>query len=195
MNIASQLQQISVFFTDNRFITILEKMPTPLMTSIEVNGISGHETSHDFAKWGRAYSQKEVKMVRNQGPCIALRLGFLENECEPLQKRCAVVIVSEDLSSFDASGHDVLEKARGVKSGLSWHSFQAGLTPVKCALLVFCEELNRAGRIFRIISFVFSIPRWRLRKYNPLSAKEAELLLPGLFYLFDRLAGFVFGSS
>ncbi len=53
-------------------------------------------------------------MVWDQGPGIALGLGFFENECESLQKRCAVVIVSEDLSSLDAPGHDVLEKARGV---------------------------------------------------------------------------------
>jgi hypothetical protein len=41
-------------------------------------------------------------------------LGFLKDECKSLQKRCAIVVVSEDLSSFDSPGHDALEKAGGL---------------------------------------------------------------------------------
>ena len=68
-------------------------------------------------------------MIRNQGPGVALRLGFLEDDGEPLQERLAVFVIEEDFSSFYSPGHDVLEEAGGVKSGLtghnlfSWHGF------------------------------------------------------------------------
>ena len=60
-------------------------------------------------------------MIRNQGPGVALRLGFFEDVGEPFQERLAVFIIEEDLSSFYSSGHDVLEKAWGVKSWLTGH--------------------------------------------------------------------------
>lgn len=49
MNIADQFQQIRIFLTNDRFITVLEEMTTPLMTSIEGNSVSSHKTAHDFA--------------------------------------------------------------------------------------------------------------------------------------------------
>ena len=60
-------------------------------------------------------------MIRNQGPSVALRLGFFEDDGEPFQKRLAIFVVDEDLSSFYSPGHNVLEKAGGVKSGLTGH--------------------------------------------------------------------------
>ena len=68
-------------------------------------------------------------MVWDQGPGVALGLGFFEDVGEPFQERLAVVVIEEDLSSLYSPGHDVLEKAGGVKSwlaghGLSfWHGF------------------------------------------------------------------------
>ncbi len=47
MDVPDQLQQIRVFFTDDRFIAILKQMPHPTVTMIEGHGISGHEPPHD----------------------------------------------------------------------------------------------------------------------------------------------------
>ena len=55
-------------------------------------------------------------MVRNQGPGVALCLGFFEDDGEPFQEGLPIFIVKEDLSSFYSPGHDVLEEAGGVKS-------------------------------------------------------------------------------
>ena len=60
-------------------------------------------------------------MIRNQGPGVTLRLRFFEDVGEPFQERLAVLVVEEDLSSFYSPGHNVLEKAGGVKSWLSGH--------------------------------------------------------------------------
>ncbi len=53
-------------------------------------------------------------MVRDQGPGVALCLGFFEDDGEPFEEGVAVLIVSEDLCSVYAAGHDVLEEAGGV---------------------------------------------------------------------------------
>ena len=60
-------------------------------------------------------------MIRNQGPGVALRLGFFEDVGEPFQKRLTVLVVEKDLSTFYSPGHDVLEKAGGIKSWLAGH--------------------------------------------------------------------------
>ncbi len=61
-------------------------------------------------------------MVWDQCPCITLSLGFLENERKSLQKRCAVVIVSEDLSSLDTSGPS------RIRSAVLAELYRAGIT-------------------------------------------------------------------
>jgi len=55
-----------------------------------------------------------MEMVRNQGPSVTLGLGFFEDESESFQERFSVLVIEEDLSSFDAPGHDMLEQAGGV---------------------------------------------------------------------------------
>ena len=62
-------------------------------------------------------------MIWNQGPGVTLRLGFFEDVGEPFQERLAVFVIEEDLSTFYSPGHDVLEEAGGIKSGLAGHLF------------------------------------------------------------------------
>ena len=53
-------------------------------------------------------------MIWNQGPGIALRLGFFEDVGKPFEERLAVFVIEEDLSSFYSPGHYVLEEAGGI---------------------------------------------------------------------------------
>ena len=53
-------------------------------------------------------------MIWNQGPGVTLGLSFFEDAGKPFQERLAVLVVKKDLSSFDASGHYVLEEAGSV---------------------------------------------------------------------------------
>ena len=84
------------------------------MSFVEGNSITGHEAAHYVAQWCRACTQKKVKMVWNQGPSVALGLGFFEDAGESFQERLAVIVIQKDLSSFYSPGHDVLEEAGGV---------------------------------------------------------------------------------
>jgi len=47
-------------------------------------------------------------MVRDQGPGIALGLGFFEDDGQAVEQGLAVFIVAEELSSFDSPGHYML---------------------------------------------------------------------------------------
>ena len=138
MDVADQFQEIRIFFADDRFVSILEKVTTTFVAFVEGNSVPGHETAHDFAEWGGAGAQEEVEMVWNQGPCVALHLGFFEDDGESFQERLTVLVIEEDVSSFNSPGHDVLEEAWGVKSWLACH-------------FVFFDK------IFRIFLFAFSI--------------------------------------
>ncbi len=51
MDIADQLQEIWIFFADDRFVSVLEEVATSFMALVEGDGVSGHETAHDFAQW------------------------------------------------------------------------------------------------------------------------------------------------
>ncbi|MDZ7696745.1 MAG: hypothetical protein U5R49_07425 [Deltaproteobacteria bacterium] len=64
-------------------------------------------------------------MVRNQGPGVTLGLGLFQNDGEAVEEGPAVLVIEEKLAAFDASGHDMLEKARSVKSWLAGHILQA----------------------------------------------------------------------
>ena len=108
MDVADQFQQVGIFFADNGFITILEEMAASFVAFIECNGVASHEPAHYFAERCRAGSQEEMKMVWDQGPGIALGLGFFEDICQAIEEGVAVLVVSEDLSSFDSSSHYML---------------------------------------------------------------------------------------
>ena len=60
-------------------------------------------------------------MVRDQGPGVALGLGFLQDICQAIEEGLTVLVILEDLSSFYPPGHYVLKETGGVKSGLAWH--------------------------------------------------------------------------
>ena len=54
MDVADEFQAIRIFFADNGFVSVLKKVATSFMALVECYGVSGHETAHGFAEWGRA---------------------------------------------------------------------------------------------------------------------------------------------
>ena len=114
MDVAYQFEEIRVFFADDGFVSVLEEMPGAFVSFVEGNCVSGHEAAHYVAQWCRACTQKKVKMVWNQGPSVALGLGFFENDGQAIEEGLAVFVVAEELSSFYSPGHNVLQQAGGV---------------------------------------------------------------------------------
>jgi len=56
MDIADKFQEIWILFADDGFVSILKKVASAFVSLVEGNGVTGHETAHDFAEWGRAGS-------------------------------------------------------------------------------------------------------------------------------------------
>ena len=63
MDVPNEFQAVWIFLTDNWLITILEKVAAPFMASVEGDSVSGHETAHDFAKWGSPGAQEQMKVL------------------------------------------------------------------------------------------------------------------------------------
>jgi len=53
-------------------------------------------------------------MVSDRGPGVTLGLGFFEDICQAIKGRFAIFVVLEDLSTFNPTGHYMLEEAEGV---------------------------------------------------------------------------------
>lgn len=91
------------------------------MAFVKGNCVSSHEATHDLAQRCLTGAEEEVKMVWNQGPRVALRLGFFKDSCKAVEEGFAVLIVLEDFPSFNSPGHHMLQEAGGVESGLAGH--------------------------------------------------------------------------
>ena len=86
---------------DDGFVSVLEEMAGPFVSFVEGDGISGHETAHHLAYRSRICSQEKVKVIRDQGPAIALGLGLFENDGKPVEEGLAIRVVEEELAAFD----------------------------------------------------------------------------------------------
>ena len=84
------------------------------MSFVEGYRVTGHKPAHYVAEWCWACAQKEVKVVRDQGPSVTLGLGFLKDHSKSFQKGGAIFIVPKDFPAFNSPGHYVLEEAGGV---------------------------------------------------------------------------------
>jgi len=54
MDVSNQFQEIRIFFTNHRFISILKEMAAAFVSFVKRDGISGHKPPHDLAERGRA---------------------------------------------------------------------------------------------------------------------------------------------
>ena len=61
-------------------------------------------------------------MVIHEHPCIARCLGVGEDLFQAFKKVLLVGIVSKDFSTLDSPDDDVMEGARGIYAGASWHA-------------------------------------------------------------------------
>ena len=86
MDVTNKLQEVRIFFTDDGFISVLEKVTTPFMTLVESERIAGHKATHDLAEWRKTCAQQEMEVVWNKRPGVALSLSFIEDQSKTFQK-------------------------------------------------------------------------------------------------------------
>jgi hypothetical protein len=81
------------------------------MAFVESYGMTCHQSAHDLAERRGPCSEKQMEMVWNQCPSIALGLRLFKDQSKAIQKGPTVSIVRENLSSFYSPGHHMLKKA------------------------------------------------------------------------------------
>ena len=123
MDITDQLQEIGFIFANDRFVAILKEMPISPVAAVEGDGITGHETSHGPAQMNIFASEQEMKMVWKQRPRITMDSSRIQHVLKAGQEIPIVLLVPEDPAPLNSPGHDVLEKAGGIESGLARHGY------------------------------------------------------------------------
>jgi hypothetical protein len=90
MDIPHQLQKIGIMVTDNGLVAILEKVSGAIVAQIEHHGVTGQKSPHDLGQRPLPRSQKEVKVVVEQGPSIAVGFGFRQENAKAGEKSLPV---------------------------------------------------------------------------------------------------------
>jgi len=66
-------------------------------------------------------------MVRDQCPCIALRLRLFQDKGKADKKGFPVLVIPEYVSSLDPACHYVLQEAGSIESSLTGHWYLTGI--------------------------------------------------------------------
>jgi hypothetical protein len=121
MNVSYQLKQVDILLAQDRFKAILEKVAMSAVRSIVPLGVAGQKTTHDSGDRHRSCSQKKVKVIGNQRPCITEGLRLLENFPKSFQKVVPVRIATKHCPTFNSPDHDVVQGTSSIDSRSPWH--------------------------------------------------------------------------
>jgi hypothetical protein len=108
MYISNQFPQIGIFLTDNGFIPILKEKSMTFVPVIEIDRVSGQQSSHQSGKRYRPSAKQKMSVIRHQNPCITCRFGLRQKDREALYKILVIFPVQEYLATFNPPDHDVV---------------------------------------------------------------------------------------
>jgi hypothetical protein len=94
---------------------------------IEPHRIACQEPAHDRCDRNGPGSQKQMHMVGHERPCVAGRSRLLKQTGQPSKEILPVLVILENLSSFDSSDDNVVQSTGRINSSLPWHAFQGPL--------------------------------------------------------------------
>ena len=124
MNIPDEFQKIGILLAQDRLLAVLKQVPVSSVSAIELAGVPGQNPSHDRGERRLAGPKKEMKVVGQERPRIAGRLGLPKNRPEP-PKECLVVRPGEeDPAPLYSPGDDVVNGPWSVDPCLSRHARQ-----------------------------------------------------------------------
>jgi hypothetical protein len=92
-----------------------------IVAQIEHDGVTRQKSPHDFGRQPLPRSQKDVDMVVEKGPGVAVGFGFQQKGAETGEEIFPVLIIKEDGAPLDPSDDDVLKQAGDIYAGMSWH--------------------------------------------------------------------------
>jgi hypothetical protein len=114
MNITDQLQEIGVLLTDNRFVTILKQMATPVVFQIISDGVTRQKTPHKFRNSLATTEYQEVDVIIHQTPSQYSRSRHLHQFTDTRDKILPVLVVKEYRATFNPTYHHMVKYPRCV---------------------------------------------------------------------------------
>jgi hypothetical protein len=98
-----------------------EKMTMTAMSPVETDCISGQKLPHQPGYGEHSGSEKKMRVISEQWPCIA-RCGTLcQYLSKPIKKSFLIAIVLKYHPSFDPANDYVVDCSRSIYSWLTWH--------------------------------------------------------------------------
>ena len=96
-------------------------MAAAAVTSVKADSITCQQPAHQRGDGNGAGLQQKMEMIGNQRPGETWGLGFYNQVAQPVYEVVAVLVVKEDLTPFDSSDNDVVDRTGGIDSRLSGH--------------------------------------------------------------------------
>src|SRR4030066_2113107 len=114
MNVTDQFQEIGVLLTDNRFVTILKQMATPVVFQIISDGMTRQKTPHQFRNSLGTTEYQEVEVIIHQSPSHYFRSSHLHQFTDTRDKILPVLFVKEYRKPFHSPYHYMVKYPRCV---------------------------------------------------------------------------------
>ena len=121
MDVADQLEQIRVFFDENRLEAILEQVAAAAVAAVEDDGVAGEHAAHDGGEGRTAGAQEQVEVVRHEAPGEQARAGGLDAAGEALEKLLSIAVMLEDDAAFDTAGDHVVQSVGSIEARAARH--------------------------------------------------------------------------
>ena len=88
------------------------------MAPVKGDDVTGEKSSHQRGYSGRAASEEKMGVVGDKGPCVADSLCLRKEERQPINQVVPVVVIREDLPSFNSTNHHVVQDTGCIETGL-----------------------------------------------------------------------------
>ena len=95
-------------------VSVLKKLPVPLVPSIEIDHIPCQKPSHQGREPCTPRSEQKMGMVGEKRPCVADGICSGQKIGETIHHVIAVFVVSEYLPAFNAANHHVVDYAGSI---------------------------------------------------------------------------------
>jgi len=122
VDISNQLFQIGVFLANDRFVSVLKKLPMASVPPVIGYRIACEQSSHQIGNTPRPTTKQEMGVVGQIRPCVALGLGFGQENRQPFDEVFAILIITEYLTAFNPADHYMMQKAGRIQSCCSRHA-------------------------------------------------------------------------
>lgn len=135
VDVADELQEIGFLLAEDGLVAVLEQVAGPLMASVVPDRIGRQKAPHHLCKRVPSRPEEQMKVVRDEGEGVAVRLRLVKDHAEAVKKEVPVIIITEDHPPLDASRNDVMQGTCGIYAGFAWH--------VRDALQAACPASSR----------------------------------------------------